>query len=83
MNLALKQFLTKHGKYIISLPTDDEKCLSVSRNFSKKTKNFLNHKQEHNVSLKSWRKVDTKKIEYLIVINKQEKWYYSKPSAIF
>ena len=45
----------KRGKYIRSLPADDDRSLSVSRKFYNNLKeNFLNHKRKHNVSLKLW-----------------------------
>ena len=72
----------KSGKYHNSLLTDDDKSLSVSRNFSNNFKEkFPNHKRKHNMSLKLWHEVNTKKLEYFLVDNKQELCYYSKPSA--
>ena len=62
--------------------TGGDISLSVSRKFSDNLKeNFLNHKQKHNVSLKLWHEVNTKKLDYFLVDNKQEPWYGSKPSA--
>ena len=62
--------------------TDDDRRLSVSRNFSKNLKgNFPNHKQEHNASLKLWHEVNTKTFEYFLVNKKKEPWYDSEPSA--
>ena len=81
-NLILKQFLKKCGKYLSSLPTDDDRSLSVSKRFSKNLKEkFLNYKRKHIASLKLWHEVNTKKIEYFMVDNKQEPWYDPKPSA--
>ena len=40
------------GKYLSSLPTDDDRTLSVSRKLYKKFKdNFTNHKRKHNMGL--------------------------------
>ena len=72
MNLTLKHFQKQRGKYLSSLPTDDDISLSVSRKFSKKLKYTLsNHKRKHNMSIKLWHEVNTKKLEYFMVDNKQ------------
>ena len=62
--------------------------MSISRKISRNLKeNFPNHKRKHNVSLKLWHEVNTKKLEYFLADNKQEPWYGSevkvlpKPSA--
>ena len=71
----------KRGKYIISLRTDDDKRLSVSRIFSRNNReNFPNHKRKHNVSQSLCHEVHTKTLDYFMVDNKQKPWYYSKPS---
>ena len=68
--------------YHSSFLTGDDISLSVSRNFSNNSKeNLLNHKRKHNVSLKLWHELNTKKLQYFMVDNKQELWYDSKPSA--
>ena len=72
----------KRGTYISGFLTDDDRRLSVSRDFSKRFKeNFPKHKRKHNVSLNLWHEVNTKNIEYFMVDNKQEPWYDSKPSV--
>ena len=60
----------KCGKYLSSFHTDDDRSLSVSRNFSKNIKeNFLNQKRKHNVILNLWHEVNTKKLKYFMVDN--------------
>ena len=82
MNLTLKHFQKQRGKYLSSLPTDDDISLSVSRKFSKKFKeNFPNHKRKHNVIINLWHEVNTKTLEYFMVDKKQELCYGSKHSA--
>ena len=75
MNLTLKQFQEKRGKYLSILLTGDDRILSASRKFSKNIiEKFPNHKRKYNVSPISWHEVNTKNIEYLMVDNKQELW---------
>ena len=61
MNLILKQFLGKRGKYLSSFTSADDRSLSVSRKFYKTIKeNFPKQKRKHNVSLNLWHEVNTK-----------------------
>ena len=72
----------KRDKYQNTLLSDSDISLIVSRNFSKNLKeNFLNHKRKHTVGLFFWHKLNTKKIQYVLVDNKQEPRYDSEPSA--
>ena len=69
VNLTLKEFPKKSGKYLISLPNEDDKSLSVSRKFSKNFKeNFPKHKPKYNVSINSWNELNTKILSILWLI---------------
>ena len=62
----------KHGKYHNFLLTDNDRSLIISRKISRNLKeSFPNHKQKHNLSIKLWHEVNTKKLEYFLVDKKQ------------
>ena len=62
----------KHSKFHNGFFTYDDRSLSISRKSSKSLKKAVtNHKQKHNVSLKFWHEVNTKKLDYVLVDNKQ------------
>ena len=83
-NPKIKLLNKKRGKYHNILLSDNDISLIVSGNFSENFKDkFMNHKRKHNVGLKFWHKLNTKKLQYFLFDNKQEPRYDSKPSAVF
>ena len=64
------------------MPTGDDRSLGVAKNYSVTIKEtFPNHNQKYNVSLNQWHELNTKIIDYFIVDNEEEPWYYSRPSG--
>ena len=73
----------KHGKNLISLPTYDDRSLSVSRNFSKNLKyNFPHYKWKKNVSLNLWHELNTKKLSILWLITNKNHGIIQNPVRI-
>ena len=67
----------KSGRYHNIFLTDDDRSLSISRNFSSILKeNFPNHKRKHNLSITLWHELNIKKPEFFLN-NKREPFYDS------
>ena len=82
-NMMKQLRMLKRTKYNISLITDDEIKLMVSRKSPNKRKyNFPNRQKKLNVSLNICHEENNRNLDYFLFDNKQELWYDSEPSAV-